>query len=109
MCQILLAIIKIYWFIIPESKRRSCIFRESCSQHVYKITTSKGFCQGFKAFIFRYQNCRYGYEIFENPITNKIQMILPSKKVIDEDEIAARLVSQHKKNLLVIVNHDEKQ
>lgn len=36
-------------------------------------------------------------------------MILPSKKVIDEDEIAARLVSQHKKNLLVIVNHDEKQ
>ncbi|GMN06289.1 hypothetical protein MTsPCn5_16780 [Croceitalea sp. MTPC5] len=107
MRQILLIIIKVYWFLIPESKRRCCIFREPCSQHVYKITSARGFGQGFKALIFRYQNCRYGYEIFENPITNKIQLILPNKGVIDENEIAISLLNQYKKELLATVNHYE--
>ncbi|WP_422351856.1 membrane protein insertion efficiency factor YidD [Flagellimonas sp.] len=106
---VLLIGIRLYWFFIPKSKRKCCIFQVSCSQYVYKTTSSKGFCQGIKALIFRYQNCRYGYEIFENAITNKIQLILPNKEIIDENEISTRVVNQYKKELLTIVNHYEKQ
>lgn len=108
MRHILLIAIRLYWLFIPKSKRKCCIFQETCSRYVYKITFSNGFYQGFKALIFRYQNCRYGYEIFENPITDKIQLILPSKEIIGESEISTRVVNQYKKEILTIVNHYEK-
>ncbi|WP_431163275.1 membrane protein insertion efficiency factor YidD [Flagellimonas beolgyonensis] len=88
----LLLLIRLYWLIVPKTKRKKCIFRESCSQHVYRITLGKGFGQGLRAFHFRYKNCRYGYEIFRNPISKEIQLILPNKEVLCEDEIAERLL-----------------
>mgnify|MGYP003681276734 CR=1 FL=1 len=50
-----------------------------------------------------------GYEIFENPITDKIHLILPSKEIIGESEISTRVVNQYKKEILTIVNHYEKE
>ncbi|WP_286970018.1 membrane protein insertion efficiency factor YidD [Flavobacterium sp. UBA4854] len=89
---LVLSIIRCYWLLIPQSKRRKCIFRKSCSNYVFEITQKEGFIKGLKAFHFRYKNCRGNFSIFHNPIDNKIQMVLPSLLIIDKEEIADRLI-----------------
>ena len=89
----ILLIIRLYWILIPQSKRRKCIFKKSCSNYVFETTQKEGFIKGLKAFQFRYENCRGNFSIFQNPIDNKIQMILPSQLIIDREEIADRLIN----------------
>lgn len=62
---ILLFIIRIYWSIIPASKRKMCIFKESCSNYVLRITKEEGFISGVKAFLFRNKHCCPGYVIYK--------------------------------------------
>lgn len=81
-----------YWNLIPACKRKKCIFKKSCSNYVFEITQKEGFIKGLKAFQFRYKNCRGNFAIFKNPLTNEIQMILPSQIIINRDEIAERLI-----------------
>ncbi|MCP2027783.1 putative component of membrane protein insertase Oxa1/YidC/SpoIIIJ protein YidD [Flavobacterium sp. HSC-32F16] len=88
----ILLIIRLYWIVIPSAKRRKCIFRKSCSNYVFEATQQDGFINAIKAFWFRYKNCRTGFQIFKNPITNDTQMILPSQIIIDREEIAERLI-----------------
>ncbi|GAA3521026.1 hypothetical protein GCM10022393_39200 [Aquimarina addita] len=91
---ILLLIIKLYWHIIPASKRRRCIFRKSCSNYVYEHTINEGFKAGIRAFNFRYQNCRGTYEVFKNPLINELQVKLPNQQIIDKEEIAKSLIDE---------------
>ncbi|KAF2509402.1 membrane protein insertion efficiency factor YidD [Flavobacterium zhairuonense] len=88
-----LLLIQLYWILIPQSKRRKCIFKKSCSNYVFETTQKEGFINGLKAFRFRYKNCRGNFTIFQNPIDNKIEMILPSQIIIDREEIAERLIN----------------
>jgi uncharacterized protein len=60
---------------------------------VYEIAQQQGFLEGLKALRFRYKNCRYGFEIFRDPINNNIQILLPSKIALDSEEIAERLLT----------------
>lgn len=90
---LILLVIQLYWKFIPPSKRKKCIFKKSCSNYVFEKTQKEGFISGLKAFRFRYTNCRGNLEIFKNPVTNKIQMILPSQIIIDREEIAERLIT----------------
>lgn len=92
----LLIIIKIYWFIIPEGKRRSCLFCESCSQFVYRETEEKGFIIGVMAFRNRYNSCRPGYEIIRIESENAIMMKLSSGEILQENSISKTIVSQYK-------------
>jgi len=102
----LLIVIRIYWFLIPKSKRRKCIFRKSCSNYVFEETLKNGLWVGLKAFRFRYENCRHGFEVFKNPIDNKVQMILTNHQIIGEENIAERLIKKDinmKKVVIVIL------
>lgn len=92
---LLVLLIRLYWVIIPENKRRKCLFRTSCSQHVYQVTTKEGFYKGLAAFKYRFQNCRAGFHIFENPIDGSKYMMLPNNQVLTADEIAERFIKQH--------------
>ncbi len=65
MKNILLLIIKIYWKLIPKSKRRKCLFKVSCSNYVFKITKEEGLTKGVKAFLFRVKNCNPNYSLIE--------------------------------------------
>lgn len=56
-----------YWKLVPINRRRKCIFIESCSCHVYKISKTNGFVAGAKSFIQRFKQCRSGYTFFETP------------------------------------------
>lgn len=78
--------------MIPKSKRRKCIFRKSCSYFVYDSTKEFGILTGLKALKFRFDNCRSGFELIKNPLDQKTQMILPSKRIIDSEEIADWLI-----------------
>lgn len=89
---ILLAI-QLYWLFKSKNRKAKCIFKKSCSNYVFEATQESGLLEGLKAFYFRYKNCRGGFEIFKNPITNETQMLLPSKIVISGKEIAERLIN----------------
>ncbi|GAA4278583.1 membrane protein insertion efficiency factor YidD [Aquimarina mytili] len=92
---ILVITIQLYWYLIPESKRRRCIFRKSCSIYVYEETLKKGLISGLSALRYRYQNCRSGFIVFEDPISDKKLMLLPNQQIIEEKEIAERLIRKN--------------
>lgn len=92
MKHLLLFIIKTYWIIIPSKYRKKCIYKISCSNHVFHETKTKGLSNGVKALRERYYNCRQGFELFKNPIDGSTQMILPQGGLLNEDEIAERLL-----------------
>lgn len=81
-----------YWIIIPAQKRKKCIFRLSCSRYVYEKTINEGFISGVKAFRYRFQNCRSGAHLIENPLTGKLQIILPGNHILNEEEISERFI-----------------
>lgn len=59
---LLIGAIRIYWLIWPEKKRRTCVYKESCSRYVHRLTKSFGLLAGLKALWLRYRSCRPGYE-----------------------------------------------
>lgn len=85
---ILLCIIRIYWVVVPASKRRKCVFKTSCSRYVFGITAENGFLKGIKALKYRYTNCRNGCAVFINPLNGNKQMLLPCGDIVDENEIS---------------------
>jgi len=89
---ILLLVIRIYWVVFPQNKRRKCIFRVSCSKHVYQIASERGLLRGLIALKYRYQNCRTGFHLFENHIDDSKMMILPSGQLLLENEISERFI-----------------
>lgn len=56
-----LLLIRLYWFVWPRENRRTCLFRESCSRHVYRTTKDLGLVAGALAFGRRLTTCRPGY------------------------------------------------
>ncbi len=92
MKHILLLIIQIYWKLIPLKNRGKCIYKISCSNYVFQETKSNGLIKGLKAFRYRYQNCRQGFGLFQNPIDGTKQIILPNGEILKENEIAERLL-----------------
>jgi putative component of membrane protein insertase Oxa1/YidC/SpoIIIJ protein YidD len=55
--------IELYWRLIAPSRRRQCVFRETCSVHVHRITRDHGAIQGLFAFFRRAHRCREGYVV----------------------------------------------
>ena len=56
-------IIKLYWKLIPEHKRRNCLFKESCSKYVMRRYNEEGSITALNALYIRFKQCRPGYEI----------------------------------------------
>lgn len=57
---ILMAFIHLYW-IVPKNKRQQCIFKESCSRHVYRTAKENGLIKAVNAIRERKRQCRPGY------------------------------------------------
>ena len=88
---ILLNIIRLYWFLIPETKRRKCIFKKSCSNQVYDEIKTKGLKSGLKELNFRIKNCQPEFDVFTDYKTGRKKMILKTGIIVDENQIAERL------------------
>jgi uncharacterized protein len=87
---IISTIIKCYW-LIPQSKRRSCLFKESCSQYVFRMDASKGLAIGLSAFYRRYKKCRRGYTILTNQ--NGFQIKLVDGTYLREQNISSTILA----------------
>jgi len=59
----LLLAIRIYWLLWPRSRRRQCLFAESCSVFVYRHARQLGLLAGLRALRGRIKHCRSGWEI----------------------------------------------
>jgi len=81
---IILTVIKLYWNIIPVEKRYKCIFIESCSRYVYRITIEEGFWAGIKAFKSRYKKCRPGYKVGYNSTKGTTELHLVDGTILQE-------------------------
>lgn len=82
----LILVIQLYWKIIPECKRRKCLFKLSCSKYVYQITKNKGLISGLKALLFRVKNCNPYYNITE--IKGEKLLITKSGEIFTKKEIS---------------------
>ncbi|WP_416236422.1 membrane protein insertion efficiency factor YidD [Xanthomarina sp. F2636L] len=87
---ILLFSINCYWFFKPSSLKPRCIYHESCSNYVYRITKYKGFKYGLKAFIKRYHSCRSGYFLFK--VNNKWCLRTVNSYYINQTDIARHIL-----------------
>lgn len=90
MKQLLLIIIKLYWKFIPESKRKTCLFQETCSNYVFRHTNEHGFFKGIIALKSRVKKCRSGYEIYTGQ--NGFEMRLADGSIIMEKEISLNIM-----------------
>lgn len=83
---ILLLSIKCYWFIIPQHKRRKCLFKLSCSNYVYIQTKEEGLKAGLRALNYRVNNCNPHFQIID--LGNEKIVITKKHKVIPEKELS---------------------
>lgn len=86
----ILIVIKLYWMVFSEKKRRCCLFKETCSHYVYRHTVEGGFFKGANALCQRLKKCRKGYQLYSS--LQGFEMELADGSVIKEDEIAPRLL-----------------
>lgn len=66
MRHLLLAVIRVYWIVWPRHLNRGCIYRETCSHHVYRVARELGFYAGLRALLHRVRTCRPGYTVSTN-------------------------------------------
>jgi hypothetical protein len=91
MKQVLISAIRLYWLLIPEKRRRSCLFKESCSRYVFRHAVEQGFYSGIKALKSRMRKCRNGYQLYHNGISFEIK--LADGTTIGEDEISPPILN----------------
>lgn len=81
---LLLWSIRLYW-IFPYKPRRCCIFKETCSAHVYRITKDYGVKKGLNALYRRFKQCRGGYSFVM--IDDKEFVLLKDHSLVDLHEM----------------------
>lgn len=86
-------LIKTYWYLIPEEKRNSCIFSQSCSNHVMSALKEKGVWSGLKALLFRYNNCRKGYRIIMEG--ENLVLLTVNNQKIEESNVRKSIIDAH--------------
>lgn len=58
-----MAIIRGYWCLVAPNRRRTCLFRESCSAYVYRIAATQGAWRALGAARERLRRCAPGFSL----------------------------------------------
>lgn len=88
---LILAAIRAYWRLRPARLKGRCLFRESCSLHVFKITKNRGFGPGIKAMITRAAICRPGYHI--TTCGGTLGILAKNGRFVPEPELANHVLA----------------
>jgi len=91
---LLLFAIRCYWRFFPKRLRRQCIFRTTCSHHVYETTRARGVRAGMHAVIDRFRKCRPGYTIYSEG--NALRVRLADGSSIDGNEVASHVLAPYR-------------
>ena len=86
--------IELYWRKKPESERRVCIHKVSCSKAVYENLEYYGFWTGVKTYLQRRKTCNDNYSITK--VEEKIIIITKAGHVLNENEINPIIVKEFK-------------
>jgi len=87
---LLLLGIQLYWRLWPQRFRRSCLFRESCSRYVYRVTARSGVCAGLVVLWDRARRCRGGYRV--ETIAEDLVVRLVDGSILSEAEASPSLL-----------------
>jgi putative component of membrane protein insertase Oxa1/YidC/SpoIIIJ protein YidD len=90
---ILIFFIHMYRRVVKPFYSKTCLYNESCSVHVERITRQKGLWTGLKALHYRFSNCRPGYVIFKHD--NQFQMITQQQNIVKEEDINPVLLNEY--------------
>lgn len=85
---LLLGAIRAYWRLIPPERRRRCLFRESCSRHVYRRARDEGFISGLRALARRWRACRPGYGLLAAREAGEPLVLLADGAVMRIDQLS---------------------
>jgi putative component of membrane protein insertase Oxa1/YidC/SpoIIIJ protein YidD len=90
---VILTIIKVYWQLIPAYRRKHCLFKETCSSHVYRVIVEQGVLKGCKAFLLRWRQCRPGYQILLDSSDKGLVIKLVDNTIICSDLISPNILN----------------
>jgi len=88
---IVISLIKFYYLLVPEEKRRICIYSESCSKYVLRTAKDRGFTKAVLAYIERIKSCNSNYSI-ESFGEMKIKIKTKNGIILEEEQINPFLV-----------------
>lgn len=98
----LLFMIRMYWWLIPSGKRRVCLYRKSCSRHVYDVTSEQGLFVGLKALNARVKTCRPNHEIIYLDEEDALLIKLANGTFLQQHEISESIVLGHRDNKYIL-------
>ena len=90
---LLLQIIRCYWWLIPLNLKNPCIFRISCSNHVFNATKDFGFQSGMAALKERWIRCRPGYQA--KFINDKLCLHLIDGSDVHSEDLSEFIIKQY--------------
>ena len=80
-----------YWRLVPESRRRQCLFRESCSNYVFRRTRDQGALAGLSALKIRWHRCRPGYSVVASG--DGLALLCTDGSFVDGTHVAPEILS----------------
>ena len=95
---LLLALIRAYWSLWPRHLNRDCIYKETCSHHVYRITYKLGFFAGFRALQQRIRTCRPGYNATTS--NGELGLILRDGSFLPQHLVANKILAPIQQTIL---------
>ena len=87
-----LLVIRTYQLIFPKKLRGKCLYHESCSNHVLRVTRTRGLIPGLQSLMYRFKNCRPGYKLMK--VKDEILLITIDNEVINQKEMDKRLLRE---------------
>jgi len=89
----LLFAIKVYQKFLRNHLGKTCLFKETCSNYVYRKTKEEGFVKGLGCLMFRIKNCRPNYYVTSR--NGVILLITNQKEVVTEQEISIDVLKRY--------------
>lgn len=86
-------LIRLYWVAVPKSRRRRCLFAESCSHHVYRLVRDEGARVGIRALRMRWKQCRPGYRVNWSATDGELCLVLVDQTVLPRGSVAPSVLA----------------
>ena len=92
---LLVAVINIYRWL-PDRIKRQCLFKETCSSLVARVTRESGFWHGFRTLRTRVSQCRPGYLVYFDAEVEGWKVRLADGSVSTNSDLADFVLSPYR-------------
>lgn len=101
---LLISVIHIYRWL-PRCFKRTCLFKETCSAHVLRLTRESGFWAGVRSLRSRMLQCRTGYVVLFDGNVSDWVVRLANGSVASRDELADSVIEPYMGFSLCVRRH----